>query len=71
MSNLRPIIVRHKQNDACLETANYLRNKRWIVSTAQALRQEIQEHYQTLERDDLDKRTRELRDRLKRAVKEI
>jgi hypothetical protein len=48
-NNSRPIIVQYQQNDASVESENYLRNKRWIIGRANHLQQTIKEQYRQLE----------------------
>ena len=47
--NKKPIIIQYQQNDASVETENYLRNKRFIIGNIQNLQQSIQEGYKTME----------------------
>ena len=70
MSNFRPILVQHRQNDASVETENYLRNKRWVIGNVQSLQRQIREQYRILEQTDLDRRVLELKRKLKQAVKD-
>jgi len=71
--NKPPIIVTHKQNDASVDNANYLRNKRWIINNILNIQRGIVQQQELLKahRDELREAQFVLKKDIERMEKEM